>query len=166
MLALEAEGTGCAKIVAMAVAVTGGDGRKGFEAVLGKLLPILLNGKAAHQSPVGTGIGLQIIAVVFAQASQKILDFPVPPQILCRLFYGGSRAFSPGTAGRQGKNPGKWRVLFLIEGSNILFDRQLQCLRAHLQIHPADGLRRCGHRQKGQQHNQKKQPLHIHHLGV
>ena len=107
VLALEAEGTGGTKIVAMAVAVTGGDGRKGFEAVLGKLLPILLNGKAAHQAPVGTGIGFQIVVVIFGQASQKLLDFPVAPQILRRFFYGGGCAFSAGTAGRQGKDLGK-----------------------------------------------------------
>ena len=73
MLALKTKTAAHAKIGAVAIAITSGNGRKGLQPVDRNKHPVLFDSEAAQKSPQSGGIGLVIVAVVFVIGAQQFL---------------------------------------------------------------------------------------------
>ena len=119
VLALKAEGAADPEVIAMPVAIPGGNGRKSLQAIACHPDPVLFDGVAAHQSPQSGGVSLVIVVVVLVEASQQFLGRLVPRQILGRLLHCGQAAFSARPAGRQGQHINPRQVLFLFRRGNV-----------------------------------------------
>ena len=158
-----------AEVVTMAVAVAGGNGRKGLEPVGGfpnLLPPVVLhqNGIISHKPPQGRIIGLVVIGIIFEQLSQKLLRALTGLQILIGLFHRFSRHLPPGPAGSQSQqiNPAHRHILLL--GPDIQSQSLIHGFIGDVKVHPFDVILRSmdrTHQKRQNQNHNKKPPSHV-----
>ena len=158
VFAPEAEGPGHAEIIAVAVAVTRRDGRKGLQAIRPHPLSLLFDGVTADQPAQSGGIGFMVVIIVFIEVPQQFLRRFIFLQIRSRLPDRGKAALSPGAAGRQCQRVNPGDMLFLPRCQNILIQSVLHGFVGNVKIHPADGLPPHGHHQHGNDQKGRKNP--------
>ena len=131
------------KVVAVAVAVPGGNGREGLEAVGGlpDLVPGLVfhqNGIVPHQAAQSRVIGVMVIGVVFKELSQKLLGALAGLQVLICLLHGLCCDLPSGPAGCQGQqvDPAHGHILLL--GADVQGEGLVHGFVGDVEIHPFD----------------------------